>query len=109
MDAIDVDLRKGDALAGAVVHLLAYRRILAVVVFGESGLFASQQRFGGAAIAAARTGVDFDVSRHFALGLFANERRLYGSFRGVHNPVTRRPSRAKRHKCTEPVLFMPTL
>src|SRR5450755_3254816 len=67
MGLTDEDLRKGRAGAGAIPHLLAKRRVGGDIVFGERGFFARQQRFGGAAIAAARTGVDFDGSGHGAL------------------------------------------
>src|SRR5260370_18540678 len=61
------NLGKGRGGAGAIPHLLTKRRIGRYIVFGERGFFARQQRFGGAAIAAARTGVDFDGSGHVAL------------------------------------------
>src|ERR1700689_2261403 len=67
MGFADENLRKGRAGAGAIPHLLTKRRIGGDIVLGERGFFARQQRFGGAAIAAARTGVDFDGSRHVAL------------------------------------------
>src|SRR6202048_3776829 len=67
MGLADENLRKGRARAGAIPHLLTKRRIGGDIVFGERGFFARQQRFGGTAIAAARTGVDFDGSGHVAL------------------------------------------
>src|SRR5258708_687595 len=68
MEFADENLRKSRARAGAIPHLLAERRVNGDVEFRERGLFARQQRFGGAAIAAARTGVDFDGSGRVALG-----------------------------------------
>src|ERR1700686_5095176 len=67
MGLADENLRNGRAGAGAVPHLLAKRRVAGDVEFGERGFFARQQRLGGAAIAAARTGVDFDGSGPVAL------------------------------------------
>src|SRR6202165_3092080 len=67
MDLADENLRKGRARAGAIPHLLTKRRVGGDVELGEVGFFARQQRLGGAAIAAARTGVDFDDSGHVAL------------------------------------------
>src|SRR5260370_19609998 len=63
----DENLRKSRARAGAIPHPLTKRRIGSDIVFGEGGFFARQQRFGGAAIAAARAGIDFDGSGHDAL------------------------------------------
>src|SRR5712671_7320612 len=67
MDFANENLRKGRTGAGAVPHLFTQRRINGGVEFRERGFFARQQRFGGAAIAAAGTGVDFDGSGHVAL------------------------------------------
>src|ERR1700737_4140308 len=67
MDLADENLRKGRAGAGAIPHLLTQRRVDSHVEFGEHGFFARQQRLGGAAIAAPRTGVDFDGCGHVAL------------------------------------------
>src|SRR5712664_620973 len=67
MRLADKNLRKGRARAGAIPHLLTMRRVDSDVEFGEHGFFARQQRLGGAAIAAARAGVDFDGSGHVAL------------------------------------------
>src|ERR1700738_880025 len=61
MGLADENLRESRARAGAIQHLLTERR------GGERGFFARQQRLGGAAITAARTGVDFDGSGHVAL------------------------------------------
>src|SRR5215475_4377648 len=91
MDATDIDLRERHPGPGAIIHLLANRRVLAVVVFGESGLFASQQRLGGAAIAAARTGIDFDGGRHGALG-FCEYARIIWELWGYPQPG-QRPAR----------------
>src|SRR6202023_341507 len=68
MNLADENLRKGRAGTGAIPHLLAKRGVDGDVMFGERGFFARQQRFGGAAIAAAGAGVDFDGSGHVALG-----------------------------------------
>src|SRR6478609_9578087 len=83
MGLADEDLRE-DSGARAFEHLLAKCRVLGDVELGKRGLFARQQRFGGAAITAPRAGVDFDGGGHDALALEAFE--LYGSFGGVHNP-----------------------
>src|ERR1700758_1347434 len=57
-------LWKGRARTGTIVHRLTNARIPAGIVLDEGGLFAVQQRFGGAAIAAPRTGKDFDAGGH---------------------------------------------
>src|ERR1700730_15270772 len=67
MDFADENLRESRAQAGAIPHFLAKRRVSGDIVLGERGFFARQQRFGGTAITAARTGVDFDSSGHVAL------------------------------------------
>src|SRR5260370_41943808 len=67
MGLADENLRKGRAGAGAIPHFLTMHRVGGDIVLGERGFFARQQRLGGAAIAAARTGVDFDRSGHVAL------------------------------------------
>src|SRR5580704_19511931 len=64
MGFADENLREGRAGTGAIPHLLPKRRVGGDVEFGERGLLARQQRLGGAAIAAARTGIDFDSSGH---------------------------------------------
>src|SRR5258708_5093013 len=79
MDRADENLRKGRARAGAIPHLLTKRRVDGDVEFGERGLFARQQRLGGAAIAAARTGVDFDGTGHVAL-CFAKIPTIWGLY-----------------------------
>src|SRR6476659_2557860 len=89
MGLADEDLRE-DSGARAFEHLLAKCRVLGDVELGKRGLFARQQRFGGAAITAPRAGVDFDGGGHDALALEAFE--LYGSFGGVHNPRNTRTS-----------------
>ena len=76
---------KVEPCAGAIVHLLAIGRVAGHVQFGERGILARQQRFGGGAIAAARTGVDFNGSGHGALW-FRQVFELYGSSVAVHNP-----------------------
>src|SRR5262249_40295817 len=78
------NLWKGRAGAYAVVHLLAHRRILARVIFGERGFLAVQKRFGRTAIAAARPCIDFNGS-HLALAL-TNKGGLYGSSGAIDNP-----------------------
>src|SRR5664280_2249093 len=67
MGFADENLRKGRARAGAIPHLLTKRRIGGDVEFSERRLLARQKRLGGAAIAAARTGIDLDGSGHVAL------------------------------------------
>src|ERR1700730_7974398 len=67
MGLADENLRESRARARAIPHLLTERRVGGDVEFGERGFFARQQRLGGAAITAARTGVDFDGSGHVAL------------------------------------------
>src|ERR1017187_8632145 len=67
MGRADENLRKGRARAGAIPHFLTKCRVGGDIVLGERGFFARQQRLGGAAIAAARTGVDFDGSGHVGL------------------------------------------
>src|SRR5260370_34143462 len=67
MDLADENLRIGRARAGTIPHLFTKRRILGDVELDEGGFFARQQRLGGAAIAAARTGEEFDGSGHLAL------------------------------------------
>src|SRR3984957_18481343 len=67
MGFADENLRKSRAGAGAIPHLLTQCRVGGDVEFVERGLLARQQRLGGAAIAAARTGVDFNSSGHGAL------------------------------------------
>src|ERR1700739_108826 len=67
MGFADENLREGRAGAGAIPHLLTPCRVGGDVEFGECGLLARQQRLGGVAIAAARTGIDFDGSGHEAL------------------------------------------
>src|SRR5882724_11161368 len=68
MDFADEDLRKGRTGTGAIPHLLTTPRIGGNIVLGERGFFARQQRLGGAAVTAARAGIDFDGSGHVALG-----------------------------------------
>src|SRR5262249_23243521 len=60
MHLADENLRKRRVGAGTIVHRLSDLRVFARIVLGECSLFAIQQRLGGAAIAAARTGIDFD-------------------------------------------------
>src|ERR1700687_5984123 len=67
MALADENLREGRAGAGAFPPFLAKRRVGGDLVLGERGFFARQQRLGGAAIAAPRTGVDFDGCGHVAL------------------------------------------
>src|SRR5215831_18656571 len=82
MGLADPDLRKGRAIAGAVVHLLAPRRILGDIELGEGGLFAGQQRLGCGAIAAARPGVDLDSGAHLAWrSHFTNDLNYMGRYR----------------------------
>src|SRR5947207_7883784 len=85
VDLADKNLRKSRTRSGTIPHFLTKRRIDSNIVFAERGLFAHQQRFGCAAVTAARAGVDFDASGHVALN-FEKNTRLYGSFMGVYNP-----------------------
>src|SRR5256885_10927911 len=85
VDLADENLRKSRTRSGTIPHFLTKRRIDSNIVLAERGLFAHQQRFGCAAVTAARAGVDFDASRHVALN-FEKNTRLYGSFMGVYNP-----------------------
>src|SRR5689334_5227697 len=67
MDMADENLRKSRTRSGTIPHFLAKRRIDSNIALAERGLFACQQRFGGAAVTAARAGVNFDGSGHVAL------------------------------------------
>src|SRR5437588_12181421 len=72
MGCADEDLRKRRAAAGTIVHLFAKSGIGRHAQFGERDFLARQQRFGGAAIAAAGAGIDFNGG-HRAL-----VRKLFG-------------------------------
>src|SRR5258705_8181897 len=87
MGLADEDLWKRGARADAIPHLLTKRRIGSDIVFGERGFFPRQQRFGSAAIAAARAGVDLDDSRHVALCLDRKSTRLNSSHLGISYAV----------------------
>src|SRR5579872_5385678 len=93
MGVADENLRKGRTGAGTVIHLLAQARIGGDAKFGVAGVLARQQRLGGAAVAAARTGIDFDRGGHDALSrapdsrLLSNKPRIIWGFAGRPQPA----------------------
>src|SRR4051794_32595802 len=92
MHFADEDLREGRAGAGAVPHLLAQRRILRNIELRIRSILARQQRLGGAAIAAARAGVDVD--RDHVGPVFTNTSIIWGLCGGPQPARTpaRRPA-----------------